>query len=448
MTLQPDLASRLLRGVACVVLASLSISLAGAAEEPSLPSWAVRDETLPRRRGEQLSLLGAADWQASGYRGRGLKVAVLDSGFRGYTQYLGKALPASVITRSFRDDGNLEARDSQHGILCGEVVHAIAPDAEILFANWEPDRPDSFLAAAKWARAEGARVITCSVISPAWSDGEGGGPVHRRLQEVLGDGSGRNDVLCFASAGNVAQRHWAGDYRPGADGWHVWAADVTLNRLRPWGSDDVSIELCWSDAATSYRLEVVDPATMAPVGRTIARAGLTCATVRFRPEVDRQYAIRLRRERGDGGTFHLTALSSDLARSTVGGSIPFPGDGPEVIAVGAVDAAGRRASYSACGPNSPRPKPDLVAPVPFASYWRGQPFAGTSAASPQAAALAALVWSRHPEWTADRVRLEITSDAYDLGPPGHDAEFGYGRIHLPPVPLSPSFKTGITARLR
>ena len=83
--------------------------------------------------------------------------AVLDSGFRGYCQYLGKALPARVTVHSFRDEGNLEARDSQHGILCAEVLHALAPEAELLLANWEPDRPDRFLAAVRWAREQGLR---------------------------------------------------------------------------------------------------------------------------------------------------------------------------------------------------------------------------------------------------------------------------------------------------
>src|SRR5207244_3588167 len=266
---------------------------------------------------------------------------------------------------------------------------------------------------------------------PAWSDGEGGGPIHARLRDVLGNGSAPGDVLCFASAGNVAQRHWAGEYRPGANGWHVWSADSTLNRIRPWGGDEVSIELCWSDPATSYRAEVIDTVNGTAVGRSVARGELSSATVRFRPESDRTYALRLRRERGTGSTFHLTALAAELAEATVRGSIPFPGDGPEVVAVGAVDAVGHRAAYSACGPNSPRPKPDLVAPVPFVSYWRAQPFAGTSAASPQAAGLAALLWSSHADWTAGRVRTELSSDALDLGPRGHDSEFGYGRIPLP-----------------
>src|SRR5262245_56965621 len=67
-----------------------------------------------------LARLGADHWHAAGFRGQGVKVAILDSGFRGYRAFLGKGLPTHVTARSFRNDGNLEAKDSRHGILCGE----------------------------------------------------------------------------------------------------------------------------------------------------------------------------------------------------------------------------------------------------------------------------------------------------------------------------------------
>src|SRR5436309_3852961 len=150
-----------------------------------------------RDRARLLARLGVDRWHAAGYRGQGVKVAVIDSGFRGWRSYLGTALPQNIQARSFRIDGQLEARDSSHGILCGEVVHAIAPDAELLFANWEPGHPEQFLEAVRWARRQGARVISCSVIMPSWSDGEGGGPVHEALARTLGSGAGAGDVLFF-----------------------------------------------------------------------------------------------------------------------------------------------------------------------------------------------------------------------------------------------------------
>src|SRR5262249_21178628 len=146
---------------------------------------------------QHLARLGVDRWHAAGYRGRGIKIAIFDTGFRGYRAYLGRALPHEVTARSFRADGDLEARDSQHGILCGEVIHALAPDAELLLANWEPDRSDQFLEAVRWARQQGARILSCSLIMPSWSDGEGGGTVHAALARLLGGDGETGGVPLF-----------------------------------------------------------------------------------------------------------------------------------------------------------------------------------------------------------------------------------------------------------
>ncbi len=113
-----------------------------------------------------------------------------------------------------------------------------------------------------------------------------------------------------------------------------------------------------------------------------------------------------------------------------------------MVAVGAVDGEGRRAPYSSCGPNSPQPKPDLVAPVPFPSLCRERPFTGTSAAAPQAAAAAALWWCRHPDWSPAQVRETLCRTARDLGPPGHDWETGNGLLALPPRDVPASLSAG------
>lgn len=371
-------------------------------------------------------------WHAAGWRGKGVKVAILDSGWKGYRSFLGKVLPEKVTARSFRVDGNLEARDSQHGILCAEVIHALAPGAELLFANWEPDQPSSFLDAIRWARKEGARVVSCSCIMPDWSDGEGGGAVHEAMANILGAGKDRMDLLMCGCAGNTAKRHWSGQFRSNQAGLHEWASGQTLNALRPWGDERVSVELYCRPGAT-YEITVTDSTTKAEVVRSSSqcRDGRCTATARFLPNDGSRYQFQVRLVEGKPGPFHLVSLHSDLDSSSATSSICFPADGRYVLGIGAVDGGGRRCSYSACGPNSPCPKPDLVAPVPFRSGFRAKPFAGTSAATPQAAALAALVWSSHLDWTADRVRTLLQNSARDLGPKGHDGEFGYGLIRLP-----------------
>jgi hypothetical protein len=359
-------------------------------------------------------------------------IAVLDSGFRGYRCQLGKALPAQVRVRSFRDDGDLEARDSQHGILCGEVLHTLAPEADLLFANWEPDRPERFLDAVRWARSQGARIITCSLIMPSWSDGEGNGPVHQALADILGAGDAPSDLLCFACAGNIALRHWTGTYRSDRDGHHQWEPGQKDNAVVPWGEERVSVELCCPPEA-DYEVAVHDAEYDEEIGRARVHSSASrcCAVVRFLPERGREYHVRVRLVDGEASPFHLVVLGGGLHYHTPRGSIPFPGDGPTVITVGAVDAEGRRLGYSSCGPNSRRPKPDLVAPVPFPSRCRERPFDGTSAAAPQAAALAALLWSRYPHWSARKVRQTLSLFARDLAEPGHDWETGHGLIRLP-----------------
>jgi hypothetical protein len=392
-------------------------------------------EPLPfpsRERAKHLADLGVDHWHKQGFRGQKIKIALLDSGFRGYKAFLGKELPEHVDTRSFRADGNLEARDSQHGILCAEILHAFAPDSELLFANWDPDRPDEFLAAVRWARQQGARVLSCSLIMPSWSDGEGNGPVHEELSRLLGTGERDSDLLCFASAGNTAQRHWGGAYKEGDQGLHDWASGECENLLTPWGEERVSVELCWS-GESDYQVAVRDAATGKEIDHSPPKLAEDrgCALVRFTPEARHRYEVSVRLLRGRPGAFHLVVLGGGLRHTKVQGSIPFPADGPEVIAVGAVDEKGQRLDYSSCGPNSKHPKPDLVATVPFPSLWRARPFTGTSAASPQAAGLAALIWSAHPEWTANQVREILLHAARDLGPIGHDDETGYGLIRLP-----------------
>jgi len=55
--------------------------------------------------------------------------------------------------------------------------------------------------------------------------------------------------------------------------------------------------------------------------------------------------------------------------------------------------------------------------------------AGTSMAAPHVAGLAALVLSAHPTFTVEQVRQAIRRSCDDIGAPGVDDRFGYGRIN-------------------
>ena len=54
---------------------------------------------------------------------------------------------------------------------------------------------------------------------------------------------------------------------------------------------------------------------------------------------------------------------------------------------------------------------------------------GTSMASPHVAGVAALIRAQHPEFSPEQVRQALRSGADDIGAPGFDNHFGYGRVN-------------------
>jgi subtilisin family serine protease len=55
---------------------------------------------------------------------------------------------------------------------------------------------------------------------------------------------------------------------------------------------------------------------------------------------------------------------------------------------------------------------------------------GTSMAAPHVTGTAALVWSTNPSLTRDQVEQILFDTADDLGPPGRDDRYGYGRVNV------------------
>ncbi|MDX1611056.1 MAG: S8 family serine peptidase, partial [Candidatus Thermoplasmatota archaeon] len=142
--------------------------------------------------------------------------------------------------------------------------------------------------------------------------------------------------------------------------------------------------------------------------------------------------------RDDGLLLVFSAANAGPDPST----LSMEAQNPNVLTVGAVDDAGRVASFSSRGPviqadgtEAPWTKPDVVAPgvriKSATAAAAGSPgtyheLSGTSQAAPHVAGMAALVRQANPDLDPLEVMELFRRTARDLGPPGPGPDTGYG----------------------
>ncbi|MEM0096065.1 MAG: DUF4350 domain-containing protein [Candidatus Bathyarchaeia archaeon] len=106
----------------------------------------------------------------------------------------------------------------------------------------------------------------------------------------------------------------------------------------------------------------------------------------------------------------------------------YPAAFEEVIAVAATDENDEKAWFSNWGDwiELAAPGVNVYSTFLYNSYIL---LSGTSMACPHVAGVAALLWSLYPNATNDWIRTQLRASADDLGTPGFDVYFGYGRIN-------------------
>ncbi|MEU8958351.1 S8 family serine peptidase [Streptomyces sp. NPDC048518] len=113
------------------------------------------------------------------------------------------------------------------------------------------------------------------------------------------------------------------------------------------------------------------------------------------------------------------------------GSVSYPAAYPGVIGVAAADKTGKVAKTSEFGPHVDLAAPGLNIPrwcdASFRSYCENG--SGTSFGTAIASASAALVWSKHPDWTANQVLRVLIDTAGRDWPKDEPSDYlGYGLI--------------------
>ncbi|MFD9906343.1 S8 family serine peptidase [Streptomyces sp. NPDC059063] len=115
--------------------------------------------------------------------------------------------------------------------------------------------------------------------------------------------------------------------------------------------------------------------------------------------------------------------------------IGYPAAYPNVTGVSAADKSGKVAKYSEFGEYVDLAAPGLNLPkwcdATFRSYCNGG--GGTSAAAALASASAALIWSKHPHWTANQVLRVLIDTAGRSWPKDKPSDYlGYGLVRPAP----------------
>ena len=399
---------------------------------------------VPAVTGQGVALINADDWQAAGVDGSGIKVAVLDLGFLGYTSLLGSELPASVVAHSCRANSDITGGGIDHGTAVAEIVHEVAPGASLYLVNFNTEV--ELGNCVDWLIGQGVNVINHSIVWIATGPGDGSGPINAIANTATASG-----ILWANAAGNEAQTHWSGAWTdPNSNNFHNFDVLDETNAIYALQGDLIIAALKWDDpfsgSCNDYDLVLFDP----DLAFATASANIqSCSqdpveALGWIAQVEGFYHIVIFRCNdpqipcsADGlANFHLYSLLHGLQYVVAAGSLLEPADNPDVVAVGAVDwsSPGVIEPFSSQGPTSDnRIKPDIVAPDGVSNATFGS-FFGTSASSPHTAGAAALVKQLLPCYSRTDIQSFLEGQAVDLGASGKDNVYGSGRLDLGAVP--------------
>ena len=390
---------------------------------------------------EGLALIRARENHAAGAKGQGVKVAIIDGGFRGADK-LPEDMPVHWWQRDYTHTGIYAGTDA-HGTACAEIVHDVAPEAE-LYLYKVADIVDLENAKDRCIQ-NGVTIVNYSATWVNEGFGDGGGIIC----DIVNDAAD-NGILWVNAVGNYAQKHYMGFWRDSDDdNRHNFAAgDDLVNFV-----DEIEIgkairvTLTWDDwpiTTADYDLYLYrqdSPGNIKEVGKSTdiqGEGGVPVEFIEYFAGRAGTYGISVVRV-GEAEPKQLRVWSwhHDIEYPVPAGSLGIPSDARGALSVGAIHQdqwdLGVVASYSSRGPTADgRIKPDLVAPsgVTTASYGADRLFGGTSAATPHVAGAAALLKSANPSLSRDDLWKALVEATVDLGTPGKDDSTGYGKLVL------------------
>jgi Subtilase family len=368
----------------------------------------------------------------------------------------------------------------RHGVAVAEIVKDMAPDAELFLATTATTAETQ--AAIDWFTLNGVHIVTRSLGAPYDGPGDGTGPL-----DAVVDYAAARGITWFNSGGNDAAFGY-GRYTDGIDaaGYVDFLNGPgvdTMLRIDPQNGGVAFDGIRWANdwnlpasAVTDYSVEVwqgVSEGTATPMhllnnNQTdglppleavdeFFNVGGSSQALFLRIHADRNYSPASP-DTIEVATFFGVIEPGRRSSSFSSAKPVVDSRNPALVAVGAIDPADGAtgvAFYSSQGPtNDGRIKPDVTAPSCVASsVYAPMCFNGTSAASPAAAGMAALLLAQGLAVPGMPLAALVKHLVVDLGPPGPDNAYGSGEIQLPAIPptavtAQPSAFTALAAPVR
>lgn len=423
----------------------------------------------PTIKGEHVEKMKAKRWHRAGYKGKGVKVAIIDI-FSGDVYSAAQAArevpaPAGTFCMQFGATCNVfgvYGAGQRHGTAVAEVVKDIAPKAKLYLAS--AYTASDLQAAVNYFASKKVKIITRSLATPYDGPGNGTGPIANVVNSAAAKG-----MTWFNSAGNSAgsgsfpnsPAYYRAQYR-NVDGdiWHdtnfsgtdetfevpcnFYSLGLRWNDFNENGKTDFDLHAYYKDSGGTlhwYASSENNQATGgAPPIENFSGDGLGCHGSSADGLV--YLAIELV-SAGFGASndvleFQNNGLPMTYASNSYSAAVPVCDSSNRAqVCVGAIDPALGTiiASYSSRGPtNDARIKPDISAAACMKSFtYAPSCFNGTSAATPAAAGAAALVLSAkkmNPQKLGDYMRKKTK----DRGATGPDNTYGTGEFVLPRPP--------------
>ncbi len=184
-----------------------SAALGALADDPRVERVHEPRTFRPDQTTQGIGQTGANVWQSNGRTGAGTKVAVVDLGFTGLAAMQAAGNLSATTNQSFCGNGGPGTLDgaTNHGTGVAEIVHQMAPDAQLYLVCFDQDADLSGVVSYL-----SSQCVT--IVNASW-----GNPLLGR-----GDGSGGPDTAAGAiAAGRRAGQLWT--VAAGNDGGHHYS---------------------------------------------------------------------------------------------------------------------------------------------------------------------------------------------------------------------------------